>query len=443
MSMNRRRFLGGMAAALASANLMALPQPSWRPLPRRKAGVATRNTARNLIFVLLEGGASHVDTFDLKTGSWTPDLLGVQTLGGGLQWPSGIMPELAAMTDRFSIVRSISAVEAVHERGVYHLMTAHRQNAALFNEIPYFPSVMSHMLHNQRNPGDSLPTVMAAGDMGTGTGFLSADHQGLLLSEEGGIANLRHEFYGGDKRMNLLRDINNDMAYGDKRGNHHLFQKQGLDMMVDTELQGILGIDENQETDFEDMSAVFEAQCRTAVRAIAAGKGTRVFKMQLSGWDHHDNIYNAENLPTLARALDHGLAYLINQLSGIPGQNGGQTLLDETLIVAAGEFGRTVGRLNTSAGRDHHPAAMSAFFAGGGVKGGRIIGGTSSDGEYVTDPGWSRGRFIGVNDLMATAYSALGIDWTTRFEDTPSGRIFEIVDTGLTGEIYDIDTLFT
>nr|MDJ0839904.1 DUF1501 domain-containing protein [Acidobacteriota bacterium] len=137
-----------------------------------------------------------------------------------------------------------------------------------------------------------------------------------------------------------------------------------------------------------------------------------------------------------------GLSYMLDTLAQRPGAAGG-TLLDETLIVAMGEFGRTVQGLNTSAGRDHYPYAVPAFFAGGGVKGGRTIGATSTDGSYITDRGWSSSRYIGINDVVATIYSALGVDWTWRFEDTPSGRVFEAVDTSLTGPAMVIDPLFS
>ena len=444
--MKRRQFLNGLSVGLAGASLAGSTslwagKPQWQALPRKKAPVQVRNTARNLIFILLEGGPSHVDTFDLKTGSWTPNSLGVEDLGGGLLWPSGIMPQLAQRRQQFSIVRSISAVEAVHERAVYHLLTAHRPNQALMAEIPHFASVISYKLAGQRQPTDSLPTVMKVGSFGPGNGFFAVDHQGIILNEEGSVNDLQHEIYGADPRLQLLDDLMGQLPQSnDRRNDFRRFQTTARDMMNDPTLTQLLSSGEDEGEDQEGQS--FKTQCETVVKVIEANKGTRVFQLSLFGWDHHDNIYAPNALPFNARAMDEGLAYLLDQLSAKPGVGGG-TLLDETLIVAAGEFGRTTGRLNTSAGRDHHPYVMPAFFAGGGVQPGRVIGASDAIGNFITDPGWSQSRYIGINDLMATVYSAMGIDWTERFEDTPSRRIFEIVDSNLTGEIYEIDQLFS
>jgi uncharacterized protein (DUF1501 family) len=89
--------------------------------------------------------------------------------------------------------------------------------------------------------------------------------------------------------------------------------------------------------------------------------------------------------------LDAGLANLIGDLDGLPGTRG--TMLDDSLIVVRGEFGRTIGPLNGQAGRDHY-FTFSTLIAGGGVRGGRAIGATTADGAFVVDPGWSVGRPI-------------------------------------------------
>ena len=437
--MKRRQFLTGCTAGLAGClNLSFAQTPRWRRLPRQKEGVVTQGAARNLIFVLLEGGPSHIDTFDLKTGPWTPNSLGVETLGGGLMWPSGHMPKLATRTDQFTILRAMSAVEAVHTRAVYHLLTAHRQNAALVGEIPHFASMLSFKLADQRQESESLPTVMMIGQNPAKNGFLPLDHIGLQLSRNANIPNLQHFGEGEADRFQLLSDL---MALKDdrnKKADHALFQDQARRMMLDPDLSSLLA----PESDDETRDGAFLEQCGAAVRVLAANKGTRVFQLELGGWDHHISIYDNPDLRNLSREFDNGFAYLLDELSSLPGVAGNGTLLDETLIVAMGEFGRTVGPLNTSAGRDHLPFVAPAIIAGGGVQPGRVIGATDPTGVRIRDPGWSRNRFIGVNDLIATIYSALGIDWTERFEDTPSGRVFEMIDSTLLGPAYAVDELF-
>ena len=123
----------------------------------------------------------------------------------------------------------------------------------------------------------------------------------------------------------------------------------------------------------------------------------------------------------MAKQFDTGLATLIADLKS-------DGLLDSTLIVAMGEFGRTVGPLNSQSGRDHY-LQQSALFAGGGIKGGRAIGATDRLGAVTVDPGWSKQRNIKPEDIEATIYSALGIDWTTVRHDDPLGRGFEYVPT--------------
>ena len=137
----------------------------------------------------------------------------------------------------------------------------------------------------------------------------------------------------------------------------------------------------------------------------------------------HANIYggglNATNANSLGRTFDAGLGTLIADLK----QEG---LLDRTLIVAMGEFGRTLGAVNAGNGRDHFQQ-QAALVAGAGIRGGRALGTTDERGARTDDPGWSRERDIRAEDIGATIYSALGIDWTTVRRDDPSGRGFEYI----------------
>ncbi len=442
--MQRRSFLAGMTGLSLSA--LAHAGASWRALPKRRKAVETRNSARNLIMVLLDGGPSHVDTFDLKTGVWTPDFLGPATLGGSLQWPLGTMPKLGAMTDQFSLVRSISAIEAVHDRAVYHLITGHRQSTALMPEIPHFASVVSHELAPQRTTQDSMPTFISVGANQAENGFLDINHRALEITDDGQVRDLNHLLPEEPDRLDLVdRFIALSENRADASGRHARLQKQARNLMNDTTLLTLLsgsGDGDEDDEDGQTTAQMFEKQCTTATRLLAANRGTRVIQMRLGNWDHHDSIYvqGLGQLDDLSGALDHGLALLHRDLAAAPGVNGG-SLLDETLVVAVGEFGRTVGALNSIAGRDHYPYVTPALLFGGGVQGGRVIGATSADGGGIVDAGWSHNRQMGIGDLIATLYSALGIDWSKRFLETPSGRVFQPVDTN-TGPAHEISELF-
>ena len=148
------------------------------------------------------------------------------------------------------------------------------------------------------------------------------------------------------------------------------------------------------------------------------------------GWDLHAKAYDKSSTPnqyTLGRELDAALSSLMTDLSRRKTRDG-QVLLDRTLIVCMGEFGRTVGDLTVNKGRDHHRFASTSLFAGGGVRGGRIIGATDPSGGKVVDSGWSQKRSIYIEDIAATMYSALGIDWSKKITNTPSGRAFEYLE---------------
>ncbi len=164
----------------------------------------------------------------------------------------------------------------------------------------------------------------------------------------------------------------------------------------------------------------------------------------LGGWDHHNNIYNrAANQSLYAQCgqFDPAFAALLTDLSTMPGANAGKSLLDETFIVIISEFGRTTGSLNNQGGRDHF-LRNSYVFAGGGVKGGRIIGKTDSVGNKAVEMGWSANREVRPEDVTCSLYSALGIDYTTMRTDDPLGRGFEYVPGARDGHYGVIEELF-
>src|SRR5207244_974491 len=170
----------------------------------------------------------------------------------------------------------------------------------------------------------------------------------------------------------------------------------------------------------------FGNSCLVARNLVNANLGTRYIQITLGGWDNHQSIYTPNSgIYVPARQLDSGLANLIADLATMSGSNG-RTLLDETLIVVKGEFGRTIGGLTDLNGRDHY-FVHSALFAGGGVRGGQVLGSTTDDGQYIDDPGWSEERFVAAEDVAATIYSALGINYTTVRRDDPLGRGFEYI----------------
>jgi uncharacterized protein (DUF1501 family) len=170
--------------------------------------------------------------------------------------------------------------------------------------------------------------------------------------------------------------------------------------------------------------------CVMARNLVEANAGTRFITVIQGGWDLHAKAYDKSvksNQYTVCREFDAALAGLLTDLETRKDQTG-KRLLDKTLIVAMGEFGRTPGELTFGAGRDHHRYAGVALFAGAGVLGGKILGATDNMGGKVVDSGWHRKRSIYPEDVMCTVYSALGINWTSRVTGTPSGRPYYYIE---------------
>jgi uncharacterized protein (DUF1501 family) len=188
----------------------------------------------------------------------------------------------------------------------------------------------------------------------------------------------------------------------------------------------------------------FGNACVLAKQILASDQGTRFIQIDIGSWDHHQNIYSPNVLPAISAQLDNGLGALIDDLKSIG-------RLQDTLIVVQGEFGRTPA-LSAAAGRDHY-LIQSAMFIGGGVKGGKAIGatnpvGTQAGGSTVTDFGWAGSgttgpRMVRPEDIEATMYSAIGIDWTTVRYDDPFGRGFEYIPFAKVGTYGPINELFS
>lgn len=173
--------------------------------------------------------------------------------------------------------------------------------------------------------------------------------------------------------------------------------------------------------------------CLLARNLVRADAGTRYIHITHPDWDHHGNIFEhsvKSNHYVRCNEFDRGMANLMRDLAASPSPNKqGSTLLDDTLIVMATEFGRTPGALNGRKGRHHYNPAYLSLFTGGGVKGGRILGKTDIDGAQVLETGWKYKKMQPrTENVYATIYSALGIDWKKKITNTPSKRAYRYVD---------------
>lgn len=393
--------------------------------------VNTISSAQNVIFILLAGAPSHVDTFDFKmTNGVTPAAANPATINGIL-WPTGILPKLGDMLGDLAIIRSVRAHALVHSLAQTWTQIGRNPAAALGNIAPNIGSIVALEKTAERLPSHVLPTFLALNSDGAvGSGYLDAKYAPFKVNPSAaGLPNTQNSF--GSARWqemlaalhsedNVLR-LNSPLGKAAEDMDGFYTAAQGL--MYNPAVQSVFTYSTSDSQRYGSTS--FGNALLVAKQALAAGQGTRFVQVTVGGWDMHQNIYGpngniaqGNNIFTLGKTLDNGLSALLSDLKS-------SGLLDETLVIALGEFGRTP-YVTGAGGRDHYPNQF-AMFAGAGVKGGNVIGATSADGSKVTEFGWSQNREINAEDIEATIYSAMGINWTNICYNDPFHRGFEYV----------------
>lgn len=434
---NRRNFFRHLGSAVGGYYLM----PSKPMETVAKAAVSPIGTAKNVIFVMMSGAPSHTDTFDLKEGPWLPKEYDPTTYGD-VRWPRGLFPKLAEQLESIAIVRSVKPWAAVHELARTWLQIGRNPVSGLSRIAPHIGSVVS-LEFASRSKDKTLPPFfnLNASD-GPGAGYLQPGYAPFYFSPAGNPPSGTTHADGQpafDRRFAMLNDLDSEMrgkgVLQSKGDEMTAFNASARQLMYRTELDDLFRFTTEERNRFGNTG--FGNALIVARNLLASDKGTRFVQVNVGSWDNHANIYtgglNATNVNSLARQFDAGMGALIADLKA-------SGLLDQTLIVAMGEFGRTVGTPNLTLGRDHF-LQQSTLFAGAGIKGQRAIGSTDMAGRDTLDPGWSRQRSVRAEDIEATIYSALGIDWTTVRRDDPFGRGFEYVpfsEQDLYGPIHEL-----
>lgn len=415
--------------------------PMLKPVQvRAKEKVSPRGSADFCIFLFLAGGPTQLDTFDLKEGKWTPQDFDIRTVPPGVKMPYALFPKLSTRLNHLLLARSVEAWESAHERGQYYIQVGHALSPARMAEIPSVGSIVAYECQSRRRESDFLPPYVAmnfgAANL-AGSGMLPSTCAPLPLKIK---ANADLAFIVSDnerdtfaRRWEFLQRLDHSM-HGDLSGlgrgiqDYNNYYLGAYEMMKRPEIGKILKFSDDEHKRYG--SSGLGDGCIVARNLVNADAGTRFVAVQHNGWDLHSNIYDKTqktNHYTLCRELDDAYSSLLDDLSTMKDKQG-RSLLDRTFIVCMGEFGRTPGDITPNKGRDHHRYASTSVFSGGGIKGGRILGATDEIGAKVVDPGWSRKRSIYTEDIVATIYSTLGIDWTKKLTNTPSGRAFEYVE---------------
>ncbi|HIE97377.1 MAG TPA: DUF1501 domain-containing protein [Planctomycetes bacterium] len=435
--------LGDMLTAESRAAQQGSQNP-LAPLPPHLPG-----TAKSVIFLFMQGGPSHLETFDNKPmlrkhdGQLLPDslrdfdLAQINTADAKVMAPqfsfakygqngqeiSSLFPHLSQHADRLTIIKSMHHELFIHGSA---MIMMHSGTSLLGH-----PSIGAWVTYGLGCESDNLPSYIAMTDsifrngasMYT-SGFLPAVYQGTTMRAEGvPIQNLqRHADLTGREQRILLDQISSwnrryrETRPGDSRldariSNYELAYRMQtaapelIDLSSETqETRQLYGVEDGP-------SARFGKMCLMSRRMVE--RGVRYVQLISGGWDAHGDCKG--NHAAQAKKIDQPIAGLITDLA----QRG---LLDSTLLVWVGEFGRTP-ICQGSNGRDHHPYGFSAWLAGGGTVGGRSIGATDDFGFNAVEDR------IHVNDLHATMLGLLGID----HEDLSyyfEGRDHRLTDVG-------------
>jgi hypothetical protein len=386
----------------------------------------------NCILIWLDGGPSHYESFDPKPDAPSEirgEFKTISTKIPGVHF-SECVPKLAAVADKFTVVRSICHKDPNHGGGNHYMMTGMPTPVpvacgAYVTFHPSFGSMVSYDrgLRNGLPAYISMPEVSRSG----GPNFLGGQHAPFVIDGYPNSKNfkVRDVVLPSDisegraaHRQELRRSLDSMKRYADKLADDPAvtfdqYYAQGLDLVSSTQAQKAFDI--HSESD-----KVREAYGRNdfAQRLLLARRlvdvGVSFVTVYYGGWDHHTKIFDAYKGNHM-KSLDQGLATLISDLDE-------RGLLDNTLVICLGEFGRTP-KVNKDAGRDHWPGAMSVLMAGAGVPRGAVVGATDSKGYYAAE------NVYKPEDFAATLYTKMGID-PNQVLHTNTGRPIQLVNGG-------------
>jgi hypothetical protein len=462
-SLTRRAFLGGSCFGLGQVALASLLRGDLfaaGPAPAGGGALPSRHVppkARRVIFLFMSGGPSHVDLFDPKPrlqeargGDLPRSVLGSHRLpantanqgalplagpvsgfvrcGRGRTELSDLLPCTGRIVDDIALIRSMQTDSVVHDPAVTMLLTGSQQ--------PGRPTVGSWLSYGLGSLNRNLPeyVVLLSGDGGQplktrywGHGFLPSNHQGVPFRSGGDpvlyVSNPRG-LTGPNRRELLdgLRDLNR-LRLGETGDPEIATRINAYEMAyrMQTAVPELMDISREPERVLEMYGAEpgkasFANNCLLARRL--AERDVRFVQLYHRDWDHHANL--PAELKKQCRLTDRPAAALVRDLK----QRG---LLEDTLVVWGGEFGRTAysqGPIKPGQfGRDHHPWCFSLWLAGGGIRPGVVHGQTDDFGfNVVEDP-------VHVHDLQATVLHCLGVDHQ-KLTYRSQGRDFRLTDVG-------------
>jgi hypothetical protein len=412
---------------LSAAGIAAHSMSGW--LGALSADAATDPKRRRACILLwMNGGPSQMDTFDLKPGHKNGGpFREIATAVPGIQI-SEHLPELARHVNQLALVRSMSSKEGDHDLANYYVHAGYlkrgsiqyptigalvaKETGAEDADLPRFVSIAPnrHNITGAQTPGflgpRYAPLIVGDGD---------TREQSLGVPNLAAYAGIGSEHL--ETRLRLVQQMHQEFVvdHPSAAAASHQTAYQRAARLMRTPAGKAFDLDDEPAKLRDDYGRNrFGQGCLLARRLVE--RGVPFVEVSLGGdngigWDTHRN--NFETVRDLSQVLDAGWATLMGDLKE-------RGLLDSTLIVWMGEFGRTP-TINGDKGRDHFPGAWTAVLGGGGIKGGQVIGNTSAGGETIEE------RPVSVPDLLATVCLALGID-RTKMNQSNLGRPISLVD---------------
>jgi hypothetical protein len=411
--LRRRDFLKAIPAAASVASAL-----SWQDLMAASAP-ALRKAGKACILLWMGGGPSQFETFDPKPGNANGgETKAIKTAAPGIEIADSL-PKIAASMSDLCLIRSMTGKEGQHPRATFLMHTGYLPSPAV-----KYPTLGSIVAKELGDPASDLPSFVRIGAgqganasaMGS-AGILGVDCDPLTMAAAGRPpenTSLSTDQQRFQRRMGLLDRLQGD--YANRGGqqvvsDHQKIYAQAARLVTSPQMTGFDLDREPQRIKDAYGSGPFAQGCLLARRLVETG--VTFVEVSLGNWDtHQDNFNRSRNL---CGQLDQPFAALLADLKS-------RGMLDNTLVIWTGEFGRTP-RINPNSGRDHFPRAFTSTLAGGGVKGGQTIGRTDADGEAVAD------RPVSVNDLLRTVCHSLGID-ADKQNLSSIGRPINIVDGG-------------
>ena len=385
------------------------------PFLNAKSAVTSALKAKSVINIFLSGGLSQYDSFNLEVEqSVRGNSKIINSNVDGVR-VSHYFPTLAQQMDKLLVINSMKSNQGAHPAGIYKMLTSYDPRSSVTH--PELGAWISKRLTTEQ---DSLPNFVSIGKGSAGTaGFFPGQWAALPVKNTStGIdfvnRNPKVTQNKFTERLGILDTLNADFAQDHSTKETQAYVDTYLGSLKFMNSKDIDAFDLKQES--ESIVRLYDKQefsrsCMLAGRLVE--RGVRFVKVELGGWDYHDNIYG--KLPSNASKLDKGLSSLLTHLTE-------KGLLETTLVVVSTEFGRKP-EVNPNKGRDHHPDGFTCLMAGAGVKAGQVYGTTTKDGQTAAED------VLDVIDFNATIAWRLGIDPNYE-EKSASGRPFKLANQG-------------